>query len=190
MDPYLDYMDFADDIALLSQNKQQIQDKTSNLKEISETVGLKIHPGKTKVLRVQASSEEAIMLGDNALENVDSFTYLGSILDKKGGVTADIRSRIGKARQNFGRLRPVWKSPKLKTKTSLRILNSNVKSVLLYGSETWCLTKENGNRIINDCSQQENIMFGDKKCEGVYMNKRSLYPPNMSIIEGAKYEYN
>ena len=94
------------------------------------------------------------MLGDNALENVNSLTYLGSILDKKGGVAADIRSRFGKARQNFGRLRPVWKSPKLKTKTKLRIFNSNVKSVLLYGSETWCLTKENGNRIqtfINSC---------------------------------------
>ena len=40
----LDDLDFADDIALLSHSQEQMQAKTDHLNEISERVGLKIHP--------------------------------------------------------------------------------------------------------------------------------------------------
>ena len=162
----LDDLDFADDIALLSQSGQQMQDKTTAIKEVSECIGLKVHPGKSKVMRVKTPSTEPILLGEEALEDVESFTYLGSVIDKKGGVTADIRSRIGKARQNFGRLKPVWRSRKLTTKTKLRIFNSNIKAVLLYGSETWCLTQTNGKRLqtfVNGCLRYIlNIRYPDR----------------------------
>ena len=38
-------------------------------------------------------------------------------------------------------LRLIWRSTALTTKTKLRVFGSNVKAVLLYGSETWRLTK-------------------------------------------------
>ena len=60
---------------------------------------------------------------------------------KKGGTEEEIQARIGKARQAFAMLRPIWRSTALTTKTKLRVLGSNVKAVLLYGSETWRLTK-------------------------------------------------
>ena len=34
-------------------------------------------------------------------------------------------------------LKPVWRSATLRTSTKLRLFNSNVKSIHLYGSETW-----------------------------------------------------
>jgi hypothetical protein len=34
-------------------------------------------------------------------------------------------------------LKPVWRSTTLRKSTKLRLFNSNVKSVLLYGPETW-----------------------------------------------------
>ena len=72
---------------------------------------------------------------------MDEFIYLGSIVSKKGGTDEDIQARIGKARQAFAMLRPIWRSTALTAKNKLRILGSNVKAVLLYGSETWRLTK-------------------------------------------------
>ena len=48
----------------------------------------------------------------------------------------------------------VWKSTAISTKTKLRIFSSNVKSVLLYGAETWRVTKINTNKIqtfVNGC---------------------------------------
>ena len=58
-----------------------------------------------------------------------------------GGTEEDIIARIRKAQQAFACLRAVWKATSLSLKTKIRIFNSNVKSVLLYGSETWRLTK-------------------------------------------------
>ena len=71
------------------------------------------------------------------LENVESFCYLGSIIDKDGGTEAEIKSRIGKAQAAFLSLTNIWKTRDISLRTKLRIFNSNVKSVLLYGCETW-----------------------------------------------------
>ena len=51
-------------------------------------------------------------------------------------------------------LKNVWASKKISTRTTLRIFSSNVKSVLLYGSETWRKTKTMLQKIqtfINTC---------------------------------------
>jgi len=58
-----------------------------------------------------------------------------------GGTEEDIIARIRKAQQAFACLRAVWKATSLSLKTKIRIFNSNIKLVLLYGSETWRLTK-------------------------------------------------
>jgi len=60
---------------------------------------------------------------------------------KKGGTEEDIQARIGKGRQAFATLRPIWRSTALTSKTKLRVFGSNVEAVLLYGSETWRLTE-------------------------------------------------
>ena len=75
-------------------------------------------------------------LRNSPLEEVREFTYPVSVIDSDGGTEADIRSRIGKARVAFAQLKKVWKSTQIKIKT----FNSNVKSVLLYGAETWKTT--------------------------------------------------
>ena len=42
----------------------------------------------------------------------------------------------------FSILRPLWRSNFISLRTKIRTFNSNVKTVLLYGSETWRLTKK------------------------------------------------
>ena len=58
-----------------------------------------------------------------------------------GGTERDVLVRIGKARTAFLLLRPVWRSKEISLRTKLRIFNTNVKSVLMYGAETWRVTK-------------------------------------------------
>ena len=111
--------------------------KTTILTEQSAKVGLKININKTKVLKIKAENQNPIMAGEDHLGEVDQFTYLGSIVDLKGGTDADIKVRIGKARSAYKRMKNVWNSSSLKTRTKVRIFNSTIKPVLLYGSETW-----------------------------------------------------
>ena len=85
------------------------------------------------------------------LEEVNSFTYLGSIVDIQG---ADVKARTGKARAVFLQLKNVWSSKDLTLQTKIRIFNSNVKPVLLYGSETWRTTVATTKKVqtfINSC---------------------------------------
>ena len=114
-----------------------MQQKTSYLAETSKSVGLKIHPGKTKVMKINTRVDTPILVEDKTLEVVNQFTYLGSVVDETGGTMADTKVRIGKARSAFNNLQKVWKDRSITTKTKIRLFNSNVKSVLLYGCETW-----------------------------------------------------
>ena len=92
------------------------------------------------------------------MEIVESFTYFGSIIDGKWGTEADVRTRIGKARTAFANLSNVWKASKISISTKIRLFNSNVKSVLLYGYETWKTTQGVINKLqvfLNRCLRKK-----------------------------------
>lgn len=82
-----------------------------------------------------------------SITEVESFIYLGSVVDRLGGTDSDIKSRIGKERTAFSMLKNTWSSKNICITTKLRILNSNVKSILLYAAETWRTTKTSLQRI-------------------------------------------
>ena len=70
------------------------------------------------------------------MEDVEAFTHLGAVLDKQGGTEADIKRRLVLARNAFGMLQPIWKSSKYSLRTKMRIYNTSVVAVLLYGAES------------------------------------------------------
>ncbi|XP_073695611.1 uncharacterized protein [Garra rufa] len=150
----LEDLDFADDLALLSHSQQQMQEKTSVLAVTSSQVGLNIHTEKTKILKINSSCNNPVTLNGSSLEEVQSFTYLGSIIDQQGGTDTDVKARIGKARAAFIQLKNIWASRELTLTMKIRLFNSIVKPVLLYGAETWRITKTTTRRIqtfINTC---------------------------------------
>ena len=150
----LDDLDFADDLALLSHTHRQMQEKTNSVKDSSAQIGLNINRGKTKVLKINTTITESVRLDNDLLDEVTYFTYLGSVVDIQGGTEADVKARIGKARTAFLQLKNVWSSRDLTLQTKIRIFNSNVKPVLLYGSETWRTTVATTKKVqtfINSC---------------------------------------
>ena len=58
-----------------------------------------------------------------------------------GSGDAEVRARLSKASQAFGMLKNTWKSGRIGLKTKLCLFESNVVSTLLYGSESWKMTK-------------------------------------------------
>jgi len=49
---------------------------------------------------------------------------------------------VGKARMAFVLFSPLRRSKEISLRTKLGIFNTNVKSVLMYGAETWIVTKK------------------------------------------------
>ena len=55
----------------------------------------------TKSLRLGISEDEKVTLGNEKIDQVGSFTYLGTIISKDGGSSEDVKSRIAKAQVVF-----------------------------------------------------------------------------------------
>ncbi|KAK4474260.1 hypothetical protein MN116_000298, partial [Schistosoma mekongi] len=132
----LDDLDFANDLALLSHTQLQMQMKTNNIVADSEAVGLNIHQEKSKILRYKTTNTNLITLGGEILEDVETFTYLGSIIDKQGGSDSEVRARMGKARAVFLQPKNIWNSNQLSVNIKVKFFNTNVKTVQLYGAKT------------------------------------------------------
>jgi len=112
------------------------------------------HHTQDKDYENQHKEQQPVTLNGEPLEETDSFIYMGSTINKNGGTDEDVKARIQKARVAFIMLRQIWRAKQIKINTKLRLFNSNVKAVLLYGSETWRSTQKTLTRIqtfINKC---------------------------------------
>nr|KAG5688556.1 hypothetical protein BaRGS_010191 [Batillaria attramentaria] len=162
----LDDLDFADDLALLSHSHSQMQDKTTCLEATSAGTGLKINRRKTELMKINTTANTPVTVGGEPIREVESFVYLGSVVDGQGGTDRDVTARIGKARAAMVMLKNIWASKVVSIRTKLRIFNSNVKSVLLYGCETWRTTKTMQQKIqtfLNTCLRRIfNIRWPEK----------------------------
>ena len=86
---------------------------------------------------MNTTANAPVTVGGKPIGEVLSFVYLESVVDHQGGTDRDVTARIRKARAAFAMLKNIWASGGISIRTKLRIFNSNVKSVLLYGCETW-----------------------------------------------------
>ena len=182
---HLEDLDFADDISLLSHRHQDAQEKLSRVAEEAGKTGLQINTGKTEVMRVNNKQQNPLQLDQENIKEVNKFTYLGSVVSKDGGTDEDIKCRINKARHAFNTLRPIWRTTALSIRNKIRIFNTNVKSVLLYGSETWRVTKTNTHKLqtfINRCLRNIlNIRWPEKISNEQLWDKTNQTPMETEI---------
>ena len=137
----LEDLDYADDLVLFSNTHRQMQEKFNKLVDTGASLGLKVNTKKTKVMRMNNVNTAPITANNEVVEDVTSFTYLGSEITHTGGSGEDIKARLGKAQGAFYKLRKIWNDGQLSKRTKLRILRTNVLAVLFYGCETWRMTK-------------------------------------------------
>ncbi|VDO66382.1 unnamed protein product [Schistosoma margrebowiei] len=141
-----------------------MQEKTTSVAAASAALGLNIHKRKSKILKYNTASNNPITLDGEDLEDVKTFTYLGSIINEYGGSDADVKARFGKARAVYLQLKNMWNSKQLSINTKITIFNTNVKTVLLCGAETWRTTKATIQKIqvtSNGLANQAGLEVGD-----------------------------
>ena len=89
-----------------------------------------------------------IRINNTPLKQVEDFIYLGGKISQIGSCTDDVKYRIGNALDAMQNLNDIWKSKDISTSTRIRLYKSLILSILLYGSETWTLRKEDENRLL------------------------------------------
>ena len=185
----LEDLEFADDIALPSHTWTHTQQKSSRLNDRASTIGLRINADKTKVMSSDPR-RQPVIINSKALDYVDKFTYLGSILSLHD--IEDITSPLGKARSAFFRLPSVWKSNNYSRKTKLRLYQSNVLSVLLYGSECWRMTERDSSRLAafhTTCLRRIMRVFWPNKISNSRLLQLTKQEPMGSILKRRRWRW-
>ncbi|VDO97921.1 unnamed protein product [Schistosoma margrebowiei] len=92
----------TDDLNLLSHTHEQMyMMTTSAAATASESLGLNIHKGKSKILKYNMECTDTISLEEEDLQDVEPFMYIvSSIIDIQGGSDAEGKVMIGKVRQH------------------------------------------------------------------------------------------
>ena len=140
---------FADDIDLIADSPEDLQNLTDYVDKTSTRFGLCINGPKTKTLTIGKQREELkIKLGNQELEQVPEFVYLGGTVTENGSCSADIKRRIALASAAFGKLQKLWKSAAIKRVTKVHLYEALVKPVALYGAECWTLKAEDEQKIL------------------------------------------
>uniref|UniRef100_H3B2Y3 Reverse transcriptase domain-containing protein n=1 Tax=Latimeria chalumnae TaxID=7897 RepID=H3B2Y3_LATCH len=127
---------YTDDIILIATSRAELQDLVERLHQVGKQFSLKINTAKTKVLTTCGDNESlSITIGEQQLETVSHFKYLGSIVREDGKCEQDIKTRLGMARTTLRKMKTLWKNQNISTQTKIRLL------VATYGCESWTLTK-------------------------------------------------
>jgi hypothetical protein len=175
---------YADDIILLASTEEELQNLVDRLVTVSTKYSLMINEEKTKVMHVNGTTLKVTVNGVT-LECVHSFLYLGALITDDAECTADIRARLDKAQGVAISLQKIWKSHSIALNTKIRMWQTLVWPVAIYGCEGWTLKKEDERKIeafeMKGLRQILRVSWKDKKrmngywkrleCNGIYCQK-------------------
>ena len=125
--------DFSNYIAHLSHSYQWMKDKTGLLEVYFANCSLPINSNKPKMIKNQHQNNINIRPRNSENENHD---FQGNFVNKTGGPYENIKVRIGQTRKSFNLPKNAWKLKEISLNNKIRIFNTNVKSVFLYGLGT------------------------------------------------------
>ena len=114
-------------------------------------------------MRLNCKNTEPIKFqnGDTIKETKD-FTYLGAVVSTEGGCDKDVDSRLSKATTAFRKLKRIWGSTQYNRRTKIKLFNTLVKPVLLYGSEKWKTNVQDNRKIDSfqyQCLKRSLVIF-------------------------------
>jgi hypothetical protein len=130
---------YADDLDLISRTKVDHKEAFLSLVQVAEHMGLKINEDKT--------SSPIISIGCYNFQKVESFFYLGTVVNSDGGVMMELKARLGAANKCYFGLMKHLSSKLLSRKVKCLIYKPFIRPVLTYGSETWAMGKQGENLL-------------------------------------------
>ena len=98
------------------QTERKLCQLVTEFGRVFERRKLRVNMGKSMVMRCTRNEDGArlnVLLNGEALEEVDQFKYLGSVITTNGGVEADVHHRVNEGCKVLGALKGVMKNRSL-----------------------------------------------------------------------------
>ena len=140
----------ADDKSLLALEEQKLQNLLNTVNDKGKLYGIEINVKRIKSMvasKKQETPKVSINLDRTAIEQVEKMVYLGNITTEDGKSEVEIKRRIEIAKNAFNNMKSVLSSRNISLNTRMRLTKCYVWSTLLYGAETWTITKTLTKRI-------------------------------------------
>jgi hypothetical protein len=139
---------YADDTTLLAGNIESLANEIQLIETESKNFGLTLNRSKTKIMIIDkqrtAIPNNTIL---NDIEVVDTFNYLGALINNNGTCRDEIKRRINLGRIAMNNLQKTWKDNHITKQTKLNLIKSLIFSIVLYGAETWTIKSREKNNL-------------------------------------------
>ena len=132
---------YADDTVLLSETEKGINEMLDYIQKEGKKYSIEMNVTKTKSMVVTNKGHKIIdaKIGQERIGQVRKFQYLGATIDDNLQNETEIRINIAKAKQSFWKHKELMRN-NLPMRTKKKLLNTQVWSILKYGSEVFSLT--------------------------------------------------
>ena len=130
---------FADDLILLSGSEEGLQKQMNKLNKYCETWKLNINLKKTKIIIFNRGSrliKSEFKINNLVITNIKSIKYLG-LTAKNCSFLPTLEDLSIKANRAIYTLNTKIKISRFPTKVALKLFNTLIKPILLYGSGVW-----------------------------------------------------
>ena len=168
---------YADDTVLVAESADKLQALVREVNRASELKGLKINREKTECMVVSKRSDTPeclIEIEQEPVCKVEQFQYLGSVVTADARCETEIKRRIGIAKTAFRKMGNLLTNSHLRVETRVKAVKTYVWSTLLYGCETWTVSKEMEGRL-----EAMEMWCWRRMLKVSWMQRRS----NVSILE-------
>ena len=138
---------YPDDTALICFCPIDLQSLVTAVNDAVKPYGMEMNIIKTRTMVVGKTTptpRNNIMFDGKSIEQTDKMVYLGGLLTADGKCEKEIKRRKALAKSVFHEMSRVLKSRNINMR---RILQCYIWSTLLYGCETWTLTKTMGRKL-------------------------------------------
>lgn len=93
---------------------------------------LKVNGKRTMLCRLRVNKGKEAVLGNEKIDHVGNFAYLGRIISENGGYSKDIKKYNSQTQDVSFQMKYFWKNRKLGLQTKNRILEAKVMKVIWF----------------------------------------------------------
>ena len=131
---------YADDTILMAESEEKLKSLFMKVKEETEKVDLKLNTQKTKIM---ASGPITSWQIDGAtMETMTDFILGGSKITVDGDCSHEIKRHLLLGRKATINLDSILKSRNITLPTKVHLVKAMIFPVVMYGCESWIITKE------------------------------------------------
>ena len=143
---------------------ERTQTQLNRVAEAAADLGLIISGAKTEYMTIHCNPQPALQVYGSPINHVTNFRYLVSMMASS---VTDFKRRKGLAWTAFWKLESLWKSLTIPISTKVKLFNTTCVTLLMYGCESWIISKDMEGKINAFATSCYRIMLNIKRVDRI-----------------------